>query len=127
VFDAADDEGQATLEAFEPLLDRFAPGLVRTGLKAYVAGPSCYTPDGEFLVGTLSGASNLRLLAGCNGAGIATSAGLADLAADIEAGATAASEPLLSRFDPGRFGAVDAGAPEFRARCVAMRAGKTSG
>jgi 4-methylaminobutanoate oxidase (formaldehyde-forming) len=127
VFDAADSEGQATLEAFAPWLDRFAPGLVRSGLKDYVAGPSCYTPDGEFLVGALSGWSNLRLLSGCNGAGVATSAGLADLAADIEAGATVASEPLLARFDPGRFGAVDAEAPEFQANCVATRAGKTSG
>jgi glycine/D-amino acid oxidase-like deaminating enzyme len=100
---------------------------MRTGLKDYVAGPSCYTPDGEFLVGAVSGGSNLRLLSGCNGAGVAASAGLADLAADIEAGATVASEPLLARFDPGRFGAVDAEAPDFQARCVATRAGKTSG
>lgn len=127
VFEASDPEGQVTLEGFAPSLDRFASGLMRTGLKHYVAGPSCYTPDGEFLVGALSGWSNLRLLSGCNGAGVASSAGLADLAADIEAGADVASEPLLARFDPGRFGAVDAEAPDFQARCVATRAGKTSG
>jgi sarcosine oxidase subunit beta len=123
-FDPADPEGYATLEAFASQLTRYTLGLMRTGLRHYITGPSCYTPDGDFLVGALPGRSNLKLLAGCNGAGIATSAGLADLAADCEAGQAVEA---LARYAPSRFGAVDADAPEWLARCLAARAGKTSG
>lgn len=123
-FDPADPAGHATLEAFAPQLERYAPGLMNTGLRHYITGPSCYTPDGDFLVGRLPGWANLGLLAGCNGAGIAASAGLSDLAADCIAGASSA---LLDKLNPARFGTVDADAPEWRARCIAARAGKTSG
>ncbi len=123
-FDPADPEGHATLEAFAGRLAHYAPGLMATGLRHYITGPSCYTPDGDFLVGHLADWDNLGLLAGCNGAGIAASAGLADLAADCIAGLSPAG---LERFDPARFGRVEADAPEWRARCIAARAGKTSG
>jgi 4-methylaminobutanoate oxidase (formaldehyde-forming) len=123
-FDPADPEGHGTLEAFAHQIERYAPGLMATGLRHYITGPSCYTPDGDFLVGALPGWANLKLLAGCNGAGIAASAGLAELAADCAAGLESAA---LARLNPARFGKVDADAPEWRARCIAARAGKTSG
>ena len=123
-FDPADPFGHATLEAFASRIERYAPGLMRTGLRHYITGPSCYTPDGDFLVGPLSGFTNLKLLSGCNGAGIAASAGLADIAADCEAGL---AMPEAARYSPVRFGTVDPDAPDWLARCIAARAGKASG
>jgi sarcosine oxidase subunit beta len=123
VFDADDVVGHTTLEACADLLNHWSPGLLSTGLRHYIAGPSCYTPDGDFLVGPVAGWDNLKLLAGCNGAGIAVSGGLAEAAVSYESGAANNSGPYL----PTRFGPCDADAPAFLARCVAARAGKTSG
>ncbi len=123
VFDAADASGHATLEAFADALQAYAPGLMRTGLRHYVAGPSCYTPDGEFLVGPVEGWDNLNLICGCNGAGIAVSGGLADVAADCENGV----KKVAPTYRPGRFASIDPDAPDFVASCIAARAGKTSG
>jgi len=125
LFDPADPEGIVTLEAFAEVLGHYAPGLMAAELRHYITGPSCYTPDGEFLVGGVPGYDNLFLLAGDNGAGIAVSAGLADLAADVAAGRLAAT--WAARLAPGRFGAVQAEHPDWLARCIAARAGKTSG
>ena len=124
VFDASDRSGHATLEMYASALARFAPGLMRTGLAHYVAGPSCYTPDGDFVVGRIPEWTNLCLLTGCNGAGIAVSAGLADVAVDCELGREGEA---LARYAPSRFGTFDADTPEWIARCIAARAGKTSG
>ncbi len=123
VFDANDAAGLATLEAFAGLLEDYSPGLMRTGIRHYISGPSCYTPDGDFLVGPVAGWDNLRLLSGCNGAGIAVSGGLADVAADCEVGAEDATHPYL----PTRFHSFDPDAPAFLASCIAARSGKTSG
>jgi 4-methylaminobutanoate oxidase (formaldehyde-forming) len=124
-FDTNDAAGHATLETFADTLDHYAPGLMRTGLRHYVTGPSCYTPDGDFLVGSVAGWDNLKLLSGCNGAGIAVSAGLADVAADLDlaTGAQSASNPYAL----ARFHAFDPDAPEFIRSCIAARAGKSSG
>ena len=122
-FDAADGEGYRSLEANAASLATHAPGLTNMGLRHYVSGPSCYTPDGDFLVGRLGGAANVCVLAGCNGAGIAASAGLADLAAGGEASPDAG---LPARLAPDRFGQVDADGDDFLARCIAARAGKCS-
>lgn len=116
-------EPTGTLEASADGLNHWSPGLLSTGLRYYITGPSCYTPDGDFLVGPVAGWDNLKLLAGCNGAGIAVSGGLAEAAASYESGAANGSGPYL----PTRFGPCDADAPAFLARCVAARAGKTSG
>jgi sarcosine oxidase subunit beta len=121
VFDAEDVAGYATLGACADLLQAYAPGLMRTGLRHHIAGPSCYTPDGDFLVGRVAGWDNLKLLSGCNGAGIAVSAGLADVAADYESGADDTSHA----YSPTRFGSFDPDASEFIASCISARSGKT--
>jgi 4-methylaminobutanoate oxidase (formaldehyde-forming) len=122
VFDANDAEGLRTLEAAAEYLQRHAPGLMQAGLKHYISGPSCYTPDGELILGPLCDWDNLHVMGGCNGAGIARSGGWADLAVD----GLASRSSSLARCDPARFGKLDANAPEFLARCVAARAGKSS-
>ena len=119
------EEATGTLEsAFEPLT-RYAPGLVRLGLKHHVSGPSGYSPDGEFALGPLAPWKNLMVLGGCNGAGIAACAGLAEVAADLAEGC--ADAELARRFDPNRFGAVDPFSADWQARCLAARAAKTGG
>jgi 4-methylaminobutanoate oxidase (formaldehyde-forming) len=122
-FATDDAAGHATLEAFAELLEKYAPDLLRTGLRHYISGPSCYTPDGDFLVGSVAGWDNLKLLSGCNGAGIAVSGGLADVAADCERGV----EHAAQAFRPSRFAPTDADAPAFIASCIAARSSKTSG
>jgi len=124
VFDSVDPDGHLTLAHFVERIERYAPGLLQTGLRHYIVGPSCYTPDGEFLVGTFAAQPRVKLLSGCNGAGIAVSAGLADLAADLEAGFDPAA---VIRYSPDRFGQLDPDSPEWMARCINARAGKLSG
>jgi hypothetical protein len=62
-------------------------------------------------------------LSGCIGAGIADSAGLAEVAVDYESGAEDAPLAYL----PARFHSFDPEAPAFLARCISARAGKTDG
>jgi 4-methylaminobutanoate oxidase (formaldehyde-forming) len=120
-----DETKTGALEAALDPLNRLAPRLVRLGLKHYVSGPSGYSPDGEFAVGPCARWDNLTVLGGCNGAGIAVSAGLAQFAADLSEGC--ADPDLVRRFDPGRFAYFDPFSVDWQDRCAAARAAKLSG
>jgi 4-methylaminobutanoate oxidase (formaldehyde-forming) len=119
-----DAGGLATLEAAAGALERYAPGLFGGGITHYVSGPSTYSVDGEFIVGEPAAYDNLGVLGGCNGAGIAVSAGLARLACEITSGRI---DPLLRQaLSPDRVRGFDPFASEFLAACAAVRAGKRS-
>jgi 4-methylaminobutanoate oxidase (formaldehyde-forming) len=105
-----------------PALQRFFPGLDRLGMAHYVAGLSTYTADGRFLLGAIKDLPGLVIATGCNGGGIAASAGIAQVVADIVGGRPSAIDRLP--FQPDRFGRFDAYAPEFRERCSAARTSK---
>jgi 4-methylaminobutanoate oxidase (formaldehyde-forming) len=113
----------AFVDGVGPLL-RYAPALEATGIKDYVCGPSAYTPDGAFVIGTPAAVGGLVVVGGCCGAGIAHSAGFARAAAALVTG----GEPPydLSPYDPDRFGTVDSRSAELCERCAASRSAKTA-
>ena len=107
-----------------PELRRFLYGLDQLGMAHYVAGLSTYTPDGKFVVGPVPAVPGLIVASGCNGNGIAASAGVARLVADLVQGRR--SDIDVEPFRPERFGLVDAFSPAFRARCSAARGSKAA-
>jgi len=62
---------------------------------------------------------------GCCGSGVGALAGIGQLVADLILERTPSVDAAL--FKPDRFGPVDPSSAEFRARCVAARAGKSRG
>lgn len=120
-----DPDGWQALEEQGPTFARYFPGLESIGLAHYVAGPSTYTPDGQFVVGPLPGAPGALVAAGCCGAGIAASGGVGRALTDLALDGT--SELELAPFAPDRFGAIDAFDPAWQRRCAAARSAKTSG
>ncbi len=95
------------------------------GLKNYVAGFSGYTPDSQFIAGSIPGFKGILVATGCVGAGLSVSGGIGLGIARMAAGK---HNPFdFSRFNPDRFGAFDPYSEEHLKRCAASRAMKTSG
>ncbi len=113
----------AFAEGVGPLL-RYAPALETAGIKDYVCGPSAYTPDGAFVIGSPAAVRGLVVVGGCCGAGIAHSAGFARAAAALVTGVEPPYD--LSPYDPDRFGTVDSRSDELCERCAASRSAKTA-
>ncbi|MEC7425026.1 MAG: FAD-dependent oxidoreductase, partial [SAR324 cluster bacterium] len=88
----------------------------------YVAGPSAYTPDGQFVLGSVPDVEGFYVASGCCGSGIGASGGvgraIADLAMEGETGFD------LESFRTDRFGRIDAFNPEWRNRCANARSVK---
>jgi 4-methylaminobutanoate oxidase (formaldehyde-forming) len=125
-FSFADDaSGWESLEAGAPALRDYCPAIDGVGIRGYVAGVSTYTPDGLFLAGPVPGIAGLYVAGGCCGAGVAVSGGLGQTLAAMALGEEPSVDPAPFALD--RFGAVDPGSAEFRARCVATRSGKAGG
>jgi len=101
----------------------FLPSLDELEMVHFIAGLSAYTPDGQQLIGPAPGVAGLYVAAGCCGMGIATSAGIARLIADMIAGRTPPVDPRPYRLD--RFGAFDPYQPEFLERCAQSRTAKS--
>jgi sarcosine oxidase subunit beta len=121
---SADNGWNDLIEGYEKL-NCFFPELETIGLKNYVAGFSGYTPDNQFIAGTVNGLEGLLLATGCAGAGISVSGGIglgiALLAADKH------SHFDFSHYSPDRFGKFDPFSIEHLSRCAYARSGKTSG
>jgi 4-methylaminobutanoate oxidase (formaldehyde-forming) len=121
----ADPEGWDVLIESGPGLQEFFPALAEAELAHYVAAPSTYTPDGQFVLGALPGVSGMLVASGCCGAGIACSGGvgraIAELATDQ------ASHFELEGCRPDRFGEIDSFSESWRELCAQGRSGKTSG
>lgn len=120
-----DPEGWDVLIESGPGLQEFFPALAEAELAHYVAAPSTYTPDGQFVLGALPGVSGMLVASGCCGAGIACSGGvgraIAELATDQ------ASHFELGGCRPDRFGEIDSFSDSWRELCAQGRSGKTSG
>lgn len=121
----SEEEADVMLLAGAEPLRRYFPGLDGLKFARFMAGLSAYTPDGEFVLGPVPGASRFFAAAGCCGSGIAASGGIGQAAA--ETALAQASSFDLAPFRPDRFGAIDPFAPDFRERCAASRSGKLSG
>ncbi len=104
-------------------LARFFPNIEHARFSNYISGLSSYTPDGQIILGPVPGVSGFYVAAGDCGSGIALSAGIGDIVADVALG----REPFvdIAPFRADRFGTVDPFGQEFRDRCAAARASKT--
>ncbi len=109
--DAADRVGQ------------FYPGVADIEVASYVCGLSCYTPDGQIVLGPVPGVSGFLAAAGCCGSGVMLSAGMGAAIADLALGR--APQFDISPFRPDRFGRVDPYSIDFRASCAGARARKS--
>lgn len=120
-----DPEGWDVLEDRGPGLARFFPGLENAQIAHYVAGPSTYTPDGQFVLGTVPGVEGFLVATGCCGAGIAASGGVGSVIADLAIDGQTKFDIEGCRAD--RFGAIDALSAEWLQRCAETRSQKKSG
>ena len=117
-----DPEGWNVLEEQGPELDRFYPGLETTRIAHYIAGPSTYTPDGQFVLGSVPDIEGFLVATGCCGSGIGASGGIgsaiAELAIEGETGFD------LESFRTDRFGHIDVFSSEWMQRCADARSNK---
>lgn len=104
-------------------LAQFFPDIEHARFSNYISGLSSYTPDGQIILGPVPGVSGFYTAAGDCGSGVALSAGIGDIVADLALG----RDPFvdIEPFRTDRFGAVDPFGQEFRDRCAAARASKT--
>ena len=117
-----DPEGWNVLEEQGPELARFYPGLETTRIAHYISGPSTYTPDGQFVLGSVPDIDGFLVATGCCGSGIGASGGIgsaiAELAIEGETGFD------LESFRTDRFGRIDAFSPEWMQLCAVARSNK---
>jgi len=118
-------EGWQILMEGRERLRAFYPGLDEARLTKFITGLSTYTPDGDFLLGSVPGLEGYLVAAGCCGAGIAASGGIGLAIAELVRGLPLSFD--LDAFRVDRFGRVDVQSEEFRARCAAARSVKVSG
>lgn len=104
-------------------LSQFFPDIEHARFSNYISGLSSYTPDGQIILGSVPGVSGFYVAAGDCGSGIALSAGMGDIVADLALGRNPFVDVAPFRVD--RFGAVDPFGQEFRNRCAVARASKT--
>lgn len=119
------DEGRGDLAENGPKLARFFPKLYDIGIRHYMAGFSGYTPDGQLVLGEVSGVQGLLVASGCCGAGISVAGGVGLGIASLAAGTVNPFDFSEFRFD--RFGRIDAFDPEWLSRCATARSQKVSG
>ncbi len=90
-----------------------------------VAAPCAYSYDGNPLIGKVAGFEGLFAATGCSGGGIAASAGIGRLIAEL-----VLNEPTFVQpepFNPARFPEADPYSDEFMEQCSRQRSGKKSG
>ena len=102
---------------------QFFPAIKSARFSSYICGLSSYTPDGEIILGPVPGVSGFYAAAGACGSGIALSAGMGNVIADLALGRKPAID--LKPFRPDRFGQVDPFGKSFRERCAAARVSKS--
>jgi len=104
-------------------ISQFFPGIESAQFSNYICGLSSYTPDGEIILGPVPSISGFYAAAGACGSGIALSAGIGDVIADL----VMQQEPAfnIETFRSDRFGMVDPFGEAFRERCAAARASKS--
>ena len=117
-----DPEGWNVLEDQGPELARFYPGLETTQIAHYISGPSTYTPDGQFVLGSVPDIDGFLVATGCCGSGIGASGGIGSAIAELAIGGETGFD--LESFRTDRFGRIDAFSPEWMQRCADARSNK---
>lgn len=120
-----DTHGWLALEdSVGPFL-HLCPSLESVEIHHYISGPSCYTPDGNYLVGAAPNLDNLYLATGCCGSGIGISGGVGNIIAELVLGNPKTFD--VTAFAPDRFGEFDPFDAEFLALCARSRSAKKAG
>ena len=117
-----DPDGWNVLEEQGSELARFYPGLESTPIANYIAGPSTYTPDGQFVLGSVPDVEGFLVATGCCGAGIGASGGVGSAIADLAIEGQTRFD--LEGFRTDRFGRIDAFSSEWMKRCANARSKK---
>lgn len=104
-------------------LVKYFPDIEHARFSNYISGLSSYTPDGQIILGMVPGVTGFYAAAGDCGSGIALSAGVGDVVADLAIGSPL--EIDIAPFRVDRFGEVDPFSQEFRDQCAAARASKS--
>jgi len=117
-----DPEGWNVLEEQGPELARFYPGLETTQIAHYISGPSTYTPDGQFVLGSVPDIDGFLVATGCCGSGIGASGGIGSAIAELAIGGETGFD--LESFRTDRFGRIDTFSPEWMQLCADARSNK---
>ena len=117
-----DPEGWNVLEEQGPELAKFYPGLETTQIAHYISGPSTYTPDGQFVLGSVPDIDGFLVATGCCGSGIGASGGIGSAIAELAIGGETGFD--LESFRTDRFGRIDAFSPEWMQSCADARSKK---
>lgn len=123
--DFTPDGGWSVLSECAAGFEPYFPGIRETGIAHYVAGPSCYVPDAQFVVGEVPEIKGFFAATGCCGAGVAAGGGIGRLVAEQVLGEATFVDSTL--FDPIRFGQIDPFDPAFQRRCADARSNKKGG
>jgi len=123
-----DPRGWKVLEESGPAFAAFFPSLWDLELAHYVAGPSTYTPDGQFVLGACPGVEGFLVATGCCGAGIAASGGVGEAIARLVVEGTGGDcDEGLEPFRVDRFGTIDPFSESWLERCAGARSRKAFG
>ena len=117
-----DPDGWNVLEEQGSELARFYPGLESTPIAHFIAGPSTYTPDGQFVLGSVPDIDGFLVATGCCGAGIGASGGVGSAIAELAIEGKTSFD--LESFRIDRFGAIDSFSAEWMLRCANARSKK---
>jgi len=117
-----DPEGWNVLEEQGSELARFYPGLETIQIAHYIAGPSTYTPDGQYVLGSVPDIDGFLVATGCCGSGIGASGGVGSAIADLAIEGRTRFD--LESFRTDRFGRIDAFSSEWMQRCANARSKK---
>lgn len=123
--DFTPDNGWSTLSQSASLFEAFFPQFRDLGIAHYMAGPSCYVPDANFIIGGVSSMEGFYTSSGCCGGGVAAGGGMGRLLSEIVTG----EETFVNAapFDPERFGAINPFNPAFQKSCADARSNKKGG
>ena len=117
-----DPEGWNVLEEQGSELARFFPGLETTQMAHHIAGPSTYTPDGQFVLGQVPEIEGFLVATGCCGSGIGASGGVGSAIAELAIEGQSRFD--LESFRTDRFGRIDSLSSEWMLRCANARSRK---
>ena len=118
---AGEDHWETLIDASDAISKHF-PGIHNAQFNHYLAGLSTYTPDGQLILGEISGVKGLFAASGCCGSGLMLSAGIGKAISSLMIN----EEPPfdLSTFRPDRFGKTNPFNGQFRQSCANARSNK---
>ena len=121
----SNDNGWSTLASTSKDFTKYYPDFNNLGIAHYVAGPSCYVPDGMFVIGKSEKTNGLFHATGCCGGGVAASGGIGRLVAEQVLNEETFVD--ASFFNPMRFGEINPFDEIFQQQCANARSNKKGG